>query len=228
MATTLTVTLFLFAVLASAQTPERPARSPTMAVYPVTSLPLSLEQIEERTRTLPDGRSDTEVIKWTVYRDSAGRIRTETSMPGPSGESYVSAHIVDPVAGSVVVLLVSEKLAVRNQMPESQAQSYRVATRKERLPKEKWAKGTEDLGTRMIDGIEAFGTRFTPSSEGHTPIFITQESWWSVDLQLKVSETTTRTNGKDVAKIQNLVRGEPDPALFKIPSGYTIQEMPLR
>src|ERR1035437_6753825 len=92
MATTLTVTLFLFAVLASAQTPERPARSPTMAVYPVTSLPLSLEQIEERTRTLPDGRSDTEVIKWTVYRDSAGRIRTETSMPGPSGESYVSAR----------------------------------------------------------------------------------------------------------------------------------------
>ena len=44
------------------------------------------------------------------------------------------------------------------------------------------------------------------------------------ELGLTLQIEATGPNWKRTAKLQNLDRREPDPALFEIPSGYRIQE----
>src|ERR1700683_2637394 len=80
----------------SAQTPSpKPAQRipPVTMVLPVAGAPLSVEIVEERTTKLSDGTSKTEVLTSKVYRDGAGRMRTEMEIVGDSGESTVIAVI---------------------------------------------------------------------------------------------------------------------------------------
>ena len=51
------------------------------------------------------------------------------------------------------------------------------------------------------------------------------DTWCSEDLSAVVLRVTeTRTGMKLTAAMQNIVRGEPDPALFQIPAGYAVTE----
>jgi hypothetical protein len=55
-------------------------QSPRGMVFPVSGAPITLEEVEERTRTLPDGATDTEILREKIYRDSAGRMRIEETV----------------------------------------------------------------------------------------------------------------------------------------------------
>lgn len=92
----------------------------------------------------------------------------------------------------------------------------------------------EELGQQMVEGVMAVGTRTTTEIAAgaignEQPIRIVSEQWFSPDLQLlvltkhsdpRVGETTYRLNG--------LVRSDPGPSLFELPSDYTIRESPIR
>src|SRR5258708_30471766 len=88
----------------------------------VTGAPYSATQTTERIQTLADGTHITQPGQKTVlYRDSAGRTRTEFTFPGPprpGGQSpHVQITIVDPVAGFRYQLNLKDKVAQRLAMP---------------------------------------------------------------------------------------------------------------
>jgi hypothetical protein len=87
---------------------------------------------------------------------------------------------------------------------------------------------TEDLGTKLIDGVLCYGTRRTTvipeGAQGNDrPMTTTNETWRSRDLQLIVLSTNySPASGTSTTKIANLSTAEPDPALFMVPTDYTI------
>jgi hypothetical protein len=88
----------------------------------------------------------------------------------------------------------------------------------------------EELGTKMINGVEATGrrsTRIIPAGrEGNDqPLTVTSESWMSPELRLLVkSINDDPRNGTSTMELTDIDRNEPDPALFQIPEGYTVKE----
>lgn len=88
----------------------------------------------------------------------------------------------------------------------------------------------EDLGTKTINGVEAKGTRMTtviPAGRAGNdqPITVTHETWMSTELRIMVLEINSdpRT-GVRTTELTEIERGEPDPALFQPPEGYTIKD----
>ena len=89
---------------------------------------------------------------------------------------------------------------------------------------------SESLGTQMIAGVNAAGTRTTrtiPAGQvgNDRPIEITRETWYSPELQVTVmSKTSDPRTGESLYKLTNIDCSEPSPALFAVPSDYTIKE----
>jgi len=83
---------------------------------------------------------------------------------------------------------------------------------------------TEELGTRDFEGVSAQGTRRmtvipADSIGNERPIEIVYERWFSKDLGLVVySKNTDPRFGEQTYKLTNIVRAEPDPSLFAVPT----------
>ena len=92
---------------------------------------------------------------------------------------------------------------------------------------------TEDLGNRAIEGIMAHGFRQTQlgtEKDGDwngKPIRV-WERWVSDDLAVTLLETMRdlRNNKERTTTLGKIRREEPDPSLFEIPSGYTVNRTP--
>jgi len=86
------------------------------------------------------------------------------------------------------------------------------------------------LGTKIIEGISATGTRTTRTISAGTmgnvkPIVCITDTWVSSDLKVTVlTETDDGQAGHSTMKLVNIVRSEPNASLFQIPAGYTIKE----
>jgi hypothetical protein len=91
---------------------------------------------------------------------------------------------------------------------------------------------TESLGTQIIEGVEAQGTRTTttiPAGQigNERPIEITSESWYSPQLKtLVLSKQNDPRMGQTTYRLTNVQLVEPLPTLFEVPAGYTIEEGP--
>ena len=85
------------------------------------------------------------------------------------------------------------------------------------------------LGKRDFDGVSADGTRTAwtiPAGRigNEKPIEIVSERWYAPDLMLVVqTRYFDPRSGESVYKLTQLKRGEPDAALFKVPSDYTVR-----
>ena len=147
-----------------------------------------------------------------------------------------------------------EKTYVVNGRTVSQAEAEALATEKKRKVGEEMSKDgsqfelkrrptpvfpakigpgpgerkTESLGTQVIEGVTAEGTRTTltiPAGEiGNVlPLEIVDESWYSSELQLQVmTKHQDPRSGVVLYRLTNLNRGEPERSLFEIPDGYTV------
>jgi hypothetical protein len=87
---------------------------------------------------------------------------------------------------------------------------------------------TESLGAETIQGLSCLGTRITrtiPAGQigNAQPILITTDKWYSQDLQIEVKtvHSDPRT-GTTTTALVNLSRNEPNPTLFSVPPGYTV------
>lgn len=93
---------------------------------------------------------------------------------------------------------------------------------------------TEQLGQKMIEGVQVEGTRTTtiiPAGAigNEQPIKVISEQWFSPDLQVLVSTRhSDPRSGETVYRLVNIVRGEQDRALFEVPADYTIKEPRMR
>lgn len=88
---------------------------------------------------------------------------------------------------------------------------------------------TEALGSRMIEGVMAEGTRSTSTIAAGAignilPIDVVTERWYSRDLQMAVLITRKDPrSGESVYRLRNIVRTEPPPDLFTIPSDFQVR-----
>ena len=89
---------------------------------------------------------------------------------------------------------------------------------------------TESLGAKSIEGIPVTGTKTTNTIPTGTigndkDLLITRETWYSSDLKLVVQSTQIDPRfGETTYSLTNIQRGEPDPSLFQVPAGYTIEK----
>jgi hypothetical protein len=97
------------------------------------------------------------------------------------------------------------------------------------MPAGKRAAG-DPIGTQMIEGVNASGTRHVTTIEAGAigndrPIAITMENWYSEDLQMDVlTKRSDPRTGEETFRMTNIRRGEPGGYLFQPPSGYQISE----
>jgi hypothetical protein len=89
----------------------------------------------------------------------------------------------------------------------------------------------EDLGSAIIDNINARGTRRTltiPAQVSGTgaPLTVVDEYWYSEDLHLDVLllHNDPRTGLQTIA-LSGINREEPPQAFFEVPQGYKIVDM---
>ena len=87
---------------------------------------------------------------------------------------------------------------------------------------------TLPLGTRTFDGIAAEGTRTTMTIPAGAignlaPIDVVTERWFSNELQTAVMITRNDPrSGDTVYRLTNIVRGEPSPDLFAVPTDFKV------
>jgi hypothetical protein len=178
-----------------------------------------------------------------VARDSEGRIRTERIVgeyqrdTGTEAGSRVEEHwitICDPVAQTLTQIdtlnATAKIIHSRPSAPNSavfRKRTYCAA----RLPSDRNRHvQVEDLGYQAIEGIEAHGVRITIPMPGTTVGEASlggesiTERWCSDDLSALMLTNTKDSKGglKSIVAMRNIVRTEPDPALFQIPPGYAV------
>ena len=89
---------------------------------------------------------------------------------------------------------------------------------------------TQDLGSRMIEGVRAQGTRTTTTiptgAIGNArPIEIVSERWFSAELQMPVLITRRDPrNGETTYRLTNILRGEQQDGLFTVPAGSEVRD----
>jgi hypothetical protein len=89
----------------------------------------------------------------------------------------------------------------------------------------------EHLGTQAMEGVSAEGTRTTvtiPAGQigNELPIVTVTERWYSPELQVTVMNKRTDPRiGTTTYRLTNIIRSEPAPTLFQVPSDYTIHEL---
>jgi hypothetical protein len=85
---------------------------------------------------------------------------------------------------------------------------------------------TESLGSQTMEGVAVNGVRTTrtiPAGQvgNDRPISIVTEVWTSTDLKTIVSSKRNDPRmGEQTFRLTNIVRAEPDPSLFAVPSDF--------
>jgi hypothetical protein len=58
------------------------------------------------------------------------------------------------------------------------------------------------------------------------PLVTTRDFWYSPDLQINLSVTRKDPReGTQAIRVVDLSRSEPDPAMFKVPAGFVVQDL---
>jgi hypothetical protein len=207
----------------------------------VTGAPFTAEFSTESTEVLADGNRIDNKTTGNVARDSEGRTRRELTLSSiggyaASGSGGGPAHgvvINDPVGKVSYVLDANRKEARKMNMPGNPFRGNGGpgggpnggpgpnARTNDNVT-------TQSLGTQMIGGIAAEGTRTTrtiPAGQigNEKAISLTVERWYSSDLQTDVLiKRSDPRGGTTVFQLTNVVRSEPDSALFQVPSDYAV------
>src|SRR6266852_8300942 len=134
----------------------------------VTGAPFSAVAVSETTQTLADGNHISRKTQTNLFRDGQGRVRKEVTLPaiGPlatSGQPKSFVVLNDPVARQNFVLHPDTKIAETMGKPFGKMKSLSknmTGFWKERSTEDAGLK-TEDLGTQVVAGVNAQGTRHT-------------------------------------------------------------------
>ncbi len=89
----------------------------------------------------------------------------------------------------------------------------------------------EDLGRRMVEGLNTKGTRMTmtiPAGEvgNERPIEIVTETWFSEEINAMVlTKHNDPRMGETVTRLENIKLGAPPKSLFEPPADYKVEEV---
>jgi len=160
--------------------------------------------------------------------------------------------IQDPVAGTSYTLNLTDKTAWKNPTPPAGKAGPGVsvgsgtffvhteggmpplppppppAQTKHLATDEQLDANTESLGSQTMEGVVVNGVRTTrtiPAGQvgNDRPINIVTEVWTSTDLKTIVSSKRNDPRmGEQTFRLTNIVRAEPDPSLFAVPSDFKV------
>jgi hypothetical protein len=160
------------------------------------------------------------------------KTRAPKRVPGKEGEDVLIERVPGPgVAagpGTAPEGPPPEMFTLRAPHPAPGAQ---FTFRHEGVANEKGV--TEKLGTQIIEGVSAEGSRTTitiPAGEigNERAIEIVSERWYSPDLKTVVmSRHSDPRFGETVYRLTNINRSEPVRTLFEVPADYTVKEEPV-
>lgn len=208
----------------------------------VKGAPFSATSTSETTQTLQDGTAIHRTTQGALYRDSQGRSRREMSFTGvgplaAAGGTHKMVAISDPVAGVHYMLnadtKVANKMTVRTGSGATGDKAQAFHQRMEQREQKEEASGalkTESLGTQVINGVSAEGTRTTHTIAAgeignDKPIVVVSERWYSPDLQTVVKSTRTDPRfGTTTFSLTNIQKAEPAASLFTVPADYAVKE----
>jgi hypothetical protein len=142
--------------------------------------------------------------------------------------------INDPVAGLNYALNTKDRTAAKsNWMPRGRGgpspDQAQAAQRRQRGASNPNVK-TESLGQKIIEGVQADGTRTTltiPVGQmgNELPIQIVTEIWYSAELHTEMLYRHTDPRmGETVRKLANVNRSEPSRTMFEAPADYKVTE----
>jgi len=201
-------------------------------ILAIPGVPLTGKSNIEWTRTLEDGSTVTVHLEASLARDSHGRIYRERRSFVPANSDQPSRleqiHIYDPVTRTQTICTLTTYQCIRT--------NYSPQTFFNARPVGWYANNTrylarEDLGSDVVDGQSVTGTReTTTTSQGvlgnDRSLVSTREFWYSVELQTNLAVTRNDPReGKQVIRLTDLSFSEPNPELFKVPIGYTVQDL---
>ena len=186
--------------------------------------------------TRPDGQSLQTVLEAAKVR---GDLKT-----GPDGQTVISDKVKEEIRAAVATGVGVATTAPIPPVPPVPPVAAIVAPEPgmgvgvgfaySHGQNSKWDTRTEQLGIQTIEGVEAEGTRtITTIPAGaignERPIEITYEKWYSKELQLVVmSKHNDPRFGEQTYRLTNIIRSEPDPSLFSLPTGYRLITDPSR
>lgn len=238
----------------TANLPVAPCR--TSPCGPAGPLPSYTAEFKvTQVQTLANGTTISRETTRVQAHDSEGRTMNSTKQLQPfgNGEEMNSVFVSDPKAGTqinwnsrskraMVIVFptpeqrhgcwrsesgnvtanygVSNPFTVAGVTPASAAPLPNISLRPKPV--------IEDLGTTMVAGVEAHGTRRTttiPAGEvgNDQPLTAVQESWLAPSLGLVVrSVRDDPRTGKETLEPVNITLGEPDPSLFLPPKDFEL------
>jgi hypothetical protein len=208
------------------------------------NFPWTLTRTTTIVQTLANGTTITRTFTVKEAHDSEGRTYSETQQTlhiRADGQpvDLVTYNVFDPVARTRISWENRTKIANVTHMPDPKTMQDRTqpmqvqdvdAVRQPQVGRPTQQHTTEDLGDRTIVGIEAKGTRGTgiiPAGDqgNDQPLTIVRENWMSTQYHIPLlTITDDPRTGKRTDEVTEFQPGEPDPALFHIPEGYTVRE----
>lgn len=220
-----------------------------------TGAPYSAKETTVEVKTAANGARYTNTYVTLLWRDAEGRTRQEHLEKSPSGIDIRSVIITDPVDGvylkwsfgddSMKKVMTIWPLPARQRVtsPPPGQSSLSLDT----APNSPPASGprscgsgctweTEKLASQQINGVYAEGTRTTRTFKAGTTengrdlvVSVVSELWVSPDLGIIVRHINDdpRT-GRVATDVTDIVRSDPDPALFTAPEGYEVRDMRQR
>jgi hypothetical protein len=202
----------------------------------VKDKPFTAEAVTESVQVLPDGNRIVRRNQTNYFRDSSGRTRREQTLnslgPQAMGGPMQTILIYDPVAKGGYVVDPDSKHARRIVISkmESEGGTMRTEIHIDNLPGSDRTRDVkeETLPNKTIEGLNCTGKRTTvtiPAGQigNEKPIAITQETWYSPDIEAVVQSTTSDPrSGTTTYKLTNVKRVEPPAEKFEVPSDYSV------
>jgi hypothetical protein len=202
----------------------------------VSGAPFTATFSTQTNHVLSDGNQIQRTTTGTIARDGQGRTRRDLTLSaiGPwTASGKAAPHVViinDPVANVQYILDTDKKIARKVIPPPANWRGPNGTPPQNGTPKNQKDETTLDLGTQFLGGVSATGTRITRTIPAGAignvqPLLITTERWLSPDLQTMVlTKRTDPRTGTALFQLTNILRQEPDPSLFQVPSDYTVQD----
>lgn len=194
----------------------------------VTGAPYSGIRTTSSTQTLANGTQIKHDQQSKLYRDSLGRVRTETTVVSPDGTTTrTMISIFDPVGGYMITLNPDKLTAVKMALPSSTSGSGTTTPPAPPTGANAPTVVTTDLGTKVINTLACTGVEKTVTipagAVGNTQaIEVVTDTWTSTILKVPVLITTNDPRfGTSTTQLTNVTLTEPDASLFTIPSNYT-------
>ena len=182
-----------------------------------------------------NGTTITTITQTHIWRDDAGRTRTENFGTLPDGTtSYGDTNLYDPVERVRMSWSIGDsndpKILTVHHFPQPASQPASPAPGNPQPARRYFPQRTETLPPQTIDGLYATGIRTTRTiPAGYVgndhDLTTTTESWVAQPLGIVLrSISEDPRTGKITTEFTDIQQTVPDSSLFKAPEGYQVRE----